>query len=110
MLPTLPGFGLSGKPLEPGWTPERIARAWVVLMQQLGYHRFVAQGGDGGFSVANVLGAIDAPAVQAVHFNMFPISATMAARDAQEEQALKRLRAFEDHESGYRSEQVQSPP
>ncbi len=109
VLPTLPGFGLSGKPTEPGWTPERIARAWVVLMQRLGYKRFVAQGGDWGFSVTNVLGAIGAPAVQAVHFNMFPIFETMEARDPQEKRALQRLRAFKDNESGYQLEQIQSP-
>ncbi len=46
VLPTLPGFGLSEKPTQPGWTPERMAKAWVVLMQRLGYPRFVAQAGD----------------------------------------------------------------
>ena len=110
VLPTLPGFGLSEKPTEPGWTPERMARAWVVLMQRLGYNQFVAQGGDWGFSVANSLGAIGAPTVEAVHFSMFPISAAMEAKSAQEEQAMKRLQAFEDNESGYRSEQGSEPP
>jgi pimeloyl-ACP methyl ester carboxylesterase len=81
----------------------------VVLMQRLGYHRFVAQGGDWGYSVTNVLGGFGAPTVQAVHFNMFPIYETMAAKDAQEEHALQRLRAFKDNESGYQIEQVQSP-
>jgi pimeloyl-ACP methyl ester carboxylesterase len=109
VLPSLPGFGLSEKPTEPGWTPERIAQAWVVLMERLGYRRFVAQGGDWGYSVTNVLGGIGAPTVQAVHFNMFPIYETMEARDAQEEHALQRLRAFKDNESGYQIEQVQSP-
>ena len=109
VLPTLPGFGLSGKPTEPGWTPERMAQAWVVLMRRLGYARFVAQGGDWGFSVTNALGAIGAPTVAAVHFNMFPINETMTAQTAQEERALQRLRAFEDQEAGYREEQVQSP-
>lgn len=109
VLPTLPGFGLSEKPTQPGWTPERMAKAWVVLMQRLGYPRFVAQGGDWGFSVTNALGAIGAPTVQAVHFSMFPIAETMEARDAQEKVALKRLRKFEDDEAGYREEQIQSP-
>lgn len=109
VLPTLPGFGLSGKPAEPGWTPERIARAWVVLMRRLGYDRFVAQGGDWGYAIANALGGIGAPTVKAVHFNMFPIYATMEPRDAQEEKALKRLRAFKENENGYMIEQTQSP-
>lgn len=109
VLPTLPGFGLSGKPAKPGWTPERIAGAWVELMRRLGYDRFFAQGGDWGYAITNALGGIGAPAVQAVHFNMFPIYETMEARDAQEEKALKRLQAFTDNEIGYQIEQVQSP-
>ena len=109
VLPTLPGFGLSEKPAEPGWTPERIAQAWVVLMQRLGYDRFVAQGGDWGYAITNALGGIGAPAVRAVHFNMFPIYGTMEARDAQEEKALKRLRDFAENEIGYQIEQTQSP-
>ena len=109
VLPTLPGFGLSGKPTEPGWTPERMANAWIELMQRLGYDRFVAQGGDWGFSVTNALGANGAPAVQAVHFSMFPIAETMSVKDAEEERAIERLRRFEDKEAGYREEQVQSP-
>ncbi len=109
VLPTLPGFGLSEKPIAPGWTPERIAHAWVVLMQRLGYDGFVAQGGDWGYAITNALGGIGAPSVQAVHFNMFPINDTMEAVDAQEEKALKRLQSFKDNESGYQIEQVQSP-
>lgn len=109
VLPTLPGFGLSGKPAKPGWTPERIADAWIELMKRLGYHRFVAQGGDWGYSVTNALGGIGTPAVQAVHFNMFPIYETMEAQDIQEEKALNRLQAFKDNEIGYQIEQVQSP-
>src|SRR5512144_1987280 len=46
VIPSLPGYGFSGKPTTPGWDPARIARAWVVLMKRLGYTQFVAQGGD----------------------------------------------------------------
>lgn len=109
VLPTLPGFGLSGKPTKPGWTPERIADAWVELMRRLGYDRFVAQGGDWGYAVTNALGGIGAPIVQAVHFNMFPIYETMQPRDEQEEKALRRLQAFKANENGYMIEQTQSP-
>src|SRR3712207_6254758 len=73
VIPSLPGFGLTEKPTQPGWTPARTARAWVELMRRLGYDRFVAQGGDWGYAITNELGGIGAPAVQAVHFNMFPI-------------------------------------
>src|ERR1700737_4003968 len=48
VIPSLPGYGFSGKPLAPGWNPVSIARAWVVLMKRLGYTNFVAQGGDWG--------------------------------------------------------------
>lgn len=109
VLPTLPGFGLSEKPTKPGWTPERIARAWIVLMRRLGYERFVAQGGDWGYAITNALGGIGAPAVQAVHFNMFPIYATLQAQDSQENRALKRLQDFQSDENGYQIEQIQSP-
>ena len=46
VIPSMPGYGFSGKPTAPGWDPDRIARAWTVLMKRLGYTRFVAQGGD----------------------------------------------------------------
>src|SRR6476661_290917 len=51
VIPSLPGYGFSGKPTAPGWNPVRIARAWATLMQRLGYTKFVAQGGDWGNAV-----------------------------------------------------------
>jgi len=63
VIPSMPGYGFSGKPTTPGWGPERIARAWVELMKRLGYTRFVAQGGDWGAIVTEVMaGGRDAPA------------------------------------------------
>lgn len=109
VLPTLPNFGLSGKLTTPDWSPERVARAWVELMRRLGYDSFVAQGGDWGYAITNSLGAIGAPAVCAVHFNMFPIVETMEAMTPQEEKALARLKAFASDENGYMIEQIQSP-
>ncbi|MBO3272323.1 epoxide hydrolase family protein [Hymenobacter defluvii] len=109
VLPTLPNFGLSEKLTTPDWSPERVARAWVELMRRLGYEGFFAQGGDWGYAITNALGGIGAPAVRAVHFNMFPIFAGMEAVDAQEQQALARLQAFAEHENGYMTEQIQSP-
>ena len=55
VIPSMPGYGFSGKPVEPGWNVNRIARAWVALMQGLGYERFVAQGGDWGAGVAELM-------------------------------------------------------
>ena len=53
VIPSMPGYGFSGKPTTTGWGPERIARAWIVLMKRLGYTRFVAQGGDWGAPVSH---------------------------------------------------------
>src|SRR5882757_1655832 len=55
VIPSLPGHGFSGKPTAPGWTPASIARAWATLMQRLGYTRYVAQGGDWGNAVSEVM-------------------------------------------------------
>src|SRR4051812_49067674 len=70
VIPSLPGYGFSGKPVGTGWGPERIARAWTVLMKRLGYTNFVAQGGDWGALVTQLM-AVQAPAeLLAIHTNM----------------------------------------
>src|SRR5215510_14568935 len=56
VIPSLPGYGFSGKPSATGWGPDRIARAWAVLMDRLGYARYVAQGGDWGTAVSAAMG------------------------------------------------------
>ena len=56
VIPSMPGYGFSGKPAATGWDPARIARAWVVLMKRLGYPQFVSQGGDWGGAITNVMG------------------------------------------------------
>src|SRR4030095_3283609 len=61
VIPNMPGYGFSGKPTGTGWGPERIARAWVVLMKRLGYTKFVAQGGDWGAVVVGVMGLLVPP-------------------------------------------------
>src|SRR5579871_4290525 len=70
VIPSLPGYGFSGKPTAPGWTPERIARAWTVLMKRLGYTRFVAQGGDWGDAVTETMALQAPPELLAIHTNM----------------------------------------
>jgi pimeloyl-ACP methyl ester carboxylesterase len=56
VIPSMPGYGFSGKPTATGWDPARIARAWVVLMERLGYTQFLSQGGDWGGAITNVMG------------------------------------------------------
>ena len=70
VIPSMPGYGFSGKPTSTGWGPERIARAWAELMKRLGYTRYVAQGGDWGAFVVDQMG-LQAPAgLLAIHTNM----------------------------------------
>jgi pimeloyl-ACP methyl ester carboxylesterase len=70
VIPSLPGYGFSGKPATPGWDPARIARAWVVLMKRLGYPRFVAQGGDWGNAVTEQMALLAPPELLGIHTNM----------------------------------------
>jgi pimeloyl-ACP methyl ester carboxylesterase len=70
VIPSMPGYGFSGKPTGTGWGPERIARAWTELMKRLGYRRFVAQGGDWGAVVVDMMGVQAPPELLGIHTNM----------------------------------------
>src|SRR5690349_3058622 len=70
VIPSLPGYGFSGKPTGPGWHPVSIARAWAELMQRLGYTQYVAQGGDWGNAVSEVMALQQPAGLLAIHTNM----------------------------------------
>ena len=70
VIPSLPGYGFSGKPTAPGWNPVTIAKAWATLMQRLGYTRYVAQGGDWGNAVSEVMALQQPPGLLGIHTNM----------------------------------------
>ena len=101
VIPSMPGYGYSGKPTTPGWDPDHIARAWVVLMKRLGYTKFVAQGGDWGAIIVDQMGLQAPPELLGIHINLprrFPadidkaaLPGTAASSRADEE---GRLRAF----------------
>jgi len=82
VIPSMPGYGYSGKPTTTGWDAAHIARAWVVLMKRLGYSNFVAQGGDWGAIIVDMMGVQAAPELLAIHTNMpgiFPVEIDQAA-------------------------------
>ena len=70
VIPSMPGYGFSGKPDKTGWGPERIANAWAILMKRLGYDKFVAQGGDWGAIVTDMMGVQEPEGLLGIHTNM----------------------------------------
>ncbi|MEU1463003.1 epoxide hydrolase family protein [Streptomyces sp. NPDC005727] len=84
VVPSLPGFGLSGPTTEPGWEAGRVADAWAELMRRLGYERFGAQGGDWGAAVTRELGRAHPDRVTGIHLNLLP-GAQAATRPTEEE-------------------------
>ena len=111
VVPSLPGYGFSGKPTTTGWGPARIARAWLALMKRLGYSRFVAQGGDWGGLITEVMATQAPPELLGVHTN-FPAtvppevdealrsgSPPPSSLSADERRAYEQLRAGESSEA-----------
>src|SRR5271155_5115615 len=82
VIPSMPGYGFSGKPTATGWGPERIAQAWITLMRRLGYEHFVAQGGDWGAVITDLIGVRAPPELLGIHTNMpgaIPVEIDQAA-------------------------------
>lgn len=112
VLPSLPGFGFSGKPSATGWGVEKIARAWGELMVRLGYTRWVAQGGDWGSAVTTAIGVQQVKGCAGIHLNMpigRPLPEDLANPSAAELKALGALKHYQDWDSGYSTQQRTRP-
>ncbi|MGJ5176463.1 epoxide hydrolase family protein [Bradyrhizobium oligotrophicum] len=121
VIPSLPGHGFSGKPATLGWDPQRIARAWVVLMKRLGYTRYVAQGGDWGNAVTEQMALLAPPGLLGIHTNMpatvpdeiakalQPGGARPSGLSADESHAYDQLDDFYKHGLGYAIEMSNRP-
>jgi pimeloyl-ACP methyl ester carboxylesterase len=115
VLPSIPGYGFSGEPAEPGWGPIRIGQAWAQLMRRLGYTRYVAQGGDVGSQVTDAMGRLGLDGLIGIHTNLL----TPALGDAEalsqsppsaaERAALDALAEFHATGAGYFVEQATRP-
>ena len=121
VIPSLPGYGFSGKPTTTGWDPQRIARAWAVLMTRLGYTRYVAQGGDWGNAVTEQMALQTPPGLIGIHTNMPATvadninNAALAGAPApaglskDEKYAYDQLSFFYQHGLGYAQEMANRP-
>jgi pimeloyl-ACP methyl ester carboxylesterase len=114
VLPSIPGYGLSGKPTETGWNPGRTAAAWGELMRRLGYSRYVAQGGDVGASITDQMGRIAPAGLAAIHTNLLVTmlggSPTPPTTNTDEERAaVAALGIFRSTGFGYFLEQATRP-
>jgi pimeloyl-ACP methyl ester carboxylesterase len=107
VIPSMPGYGFSGKPSAPGWDPVRMASAWAELMNRLGYTRYVAQGGDWGSLVTDQMGVQAPPGLAGIHVNLpgaVPVeleSAALAGMPAPSDLAADETRAYDQVASVY---------
>ena len=120
VIPSMPGYGFSGKPTTPGWDPVRIARTWDVLMKRLGYTRYVAQGGDWGAIVVDQMGVQAPPGLLGIHTNMAGVvpseidkaafyGTVLSGLSPDEQRAFDRLSFFYKHGLGYALEMGNRP-
>jgi pimeloyl-ACP methyl ester carboxylesterase len=121
VIPSMAGYGFSGKPSTAGWGPERMARAFVVLMKRLGYDRFVAQGGDWGALIVDLMGIDAPPELMGIHSNMprvvpaeidkaaFAQAPAPAGLTGEERQAYDRIKFFYAKGLSYAQEMAVRP-
>jgi pimeloyl-ACP methyl ester carboxylesterase len=121
VIPSLPGYGFSGKPTATGWDPQHVARAWVTLMERLGYTRYVAQGGDWGNAVTEQMALLTPPGLVGIHTNMpatVPLALEQTLHDnkpapadltPEERRAYEQLAFFYGHGVGYAGEMANRP-
>jgi pimeloyl-ACP methyl ester carboxylesterase len=111
VLPSLPGYGLSGEPSETGWDLQRTARAWVELMRRLGYTRYVAQGGDVGAGVTDALGREAPEGLVGIHTNLLvpALGGTMPTSTDEERAAAAQIATFGRSGNGYFVEMATRP-
>src|SRR5215211_4474437 len=120
VVPSMPGYGFSGKPAATGWGPERIARAWDELMKRLGYDRYVASGGDWGGEIVDVMGAQAPPGLLGIHTNVagavrpdvaagVQSGAAPPGLDDEETRIYENLKLFFATDAGYAIESATHP-
>jgi pimeloyl-ACP methyl ester carboxylesterase len=111
VLPSLPGYGFSGEPVEVGWDLGRTARAWAELMDRLGYTRYVAQGGDVGAGVTDAMGRQEPEGLIGIHTNLLvpALGGTMPTDTAEERAAAAQIDTFQQSGNGYFVEMATRP-
>jgi pimeloyl-ACP methyl ester carboxylesterase len=111
VLPSIPGYGFSAEPSEVGWDPGRVAVAWAELMRRLGYTRYVAQGGDVGAVVTDVMGRLAPEGLLGIHMNLLvtALAAPGPVETEKERAALEAISTFRATGFGYYLEQATRP-